>query len=62
MVRVYLAQDFRACFIEGFFIHGVGRKMASKAEVVKNLQVLHGGYSLHRIQAEAVLITVCYDG
>jgi hypothetical protein len=62
MILVSFVQDFRTCFIGGFFIHRVGRKMASRAEVVKNLQVLHGGYSLHRIQAEAVLITVCYDG
>ena len=61
MMFFSVAQDFRACFIEGFFIHGVGRKMASKAEVVKNLQVLHGGYSLHRIQAGAVLISGCYN-
>ena len=60
MILVSFAQDFRACFIEGFFIHRVSRKIASRAEVVKNLQVLCVGYFLHLTQIEGGQISSRY--
>jgi hypothetical protein len=46
-VALCLAEDFKSCPVEGFFIQGGDRKTAPMAEVSKTLQLLCGGYFLH---------------
>jgi hypothetical protein len=61
MIWVCLVWDSSSDFSEGFFLHGVGRKMPLTAEVIETIWILCVGYFLHLIQSTSVRRNACYN-